>query len=157
MSHIASDGATAQALLDKNALRPGRPSLISPSDSGQRNTVAELQWLIDHGYRAGAIHADVPLRFKTWSAKGEGRSAAKHYRTETLERLKALPIDKLAANDSALFFWTLRWAENWADEIVKAWGFRHVSRAFTWAKTNRVGPGWHVGMGYGTRAGPEVC
>jgi hypothetical protein len=77
---------------------------------------APTQDAIDHrwtGFRefaagsgpAGAILADPPLRFKTWSKKGEGRSPQHHYACLTFEQLATLPMRDLAAADSWLFLW----------------------------------------------------
>jgi N6-adenosine-specific RNA methylase IME4 len=42
-------------------------------------------------------------------------------------------------------------------EVGAAWGFRYVTKAFTWAKTNRTKPGFSIGLGYWTRGGTESC
>ena len=41
--------------------------------------------------------------------------------------------------------------------MIEAWGFAHKTTAFTWAKQNESGEGWHMGQGYWTRANPEDC
>jgi N6-adenosine-specific RNA methylase IME4 len=53
----------------------------------------------------GAILADPPWSFKTWSQKGEGKSAQRHYRCMTTAELCALPVGDYAADDCALFLW----------------------------------------------------
>ena len=40
---------------------------------------------------------------------------------------------------------------------MKAWGFKYKTVAFTWVKTNKKSPSWFVGLGYYTRANPEIC
>jgi hypothetical protein len=40
---------------------------------------------------AGAIVADPPLAFATWSRKGEGRSPQHHYTCLSFEQLAAIP------------------------------------------------------------------
>ena len=37
------------------------------------------------------------------------------------------------------------------------WGFEYKTVAFTWAKTNKKSPGFFKGLGYWTRANPEMC
>ena len=45
------------------------------------------------------------IAFKTRSPKGRGRSPQHHYRCETFERLKALPVPAIAAEHAFLFLW----------------------------------------------------
>ena len=52
------------------------------------------------------IYADPPWEYKTYSKKGKGRSAERHYPTMTLEQIKALPVADIAADDCTLFMWT---------------------------------------------------
>src|SRR5262249_7891212 len=42
--------------------------------------------------RYGAIVADPPWTFQTYSERGKGRSAERHYRCMTIEEIKALPV-----------------------------------------------------------------
>jgi len=44
-----------------------------------------------------------------------------------------------------------------AFEVIQSWGFTYKTCAFTWAKLNRSGVGFHFGMGYWTRSNPELC
>jgi Transcriptional activator, adenine-specific DNA methyltransferase len=49
------------------------------------------------------IYADPPWAYRTYSKKGQGRSAESHYPTMCIEDIKALPVGELAAKDCALF------------------------------------------------------
>jgi len=99
------------------------------------------------------IYADPPWRFKVWCRDtGLGRSADAHYRTMTLDEIKAYPV--AAANDCALFLWATRPMICEALEVMDAWGFEYKTEAFTWVKTTKTGK-WHFGMGYWTRANTE--
>lgn len=111
------------------------------------------------GYRAGAIMADPPWQFMTRSSKGNNRAAANHYGTKSFEDIASLPISKLTADDCVLFLWVMDWDENleMARAVMSAWGFSHKTTAFTWAKQNPGGEGFHMGQGYWTRANPEAC
>jgi N6-adenosine-specific RNA methylase IME4 len=120
-------------------------------------TVENLHQLAASGFRAASIHADPPWKFVTRSERGEGRSANQHYRTEGMELIKRLPVDQLAADDAVLFMWMVDWCPAAAFEVMEAWGFTHKTTAFTWAKQNQSGEGWHMGQGYWTRANPEDC
>ena len=41
--------------------------------------------------------------------------------------------------------------------MLKAWGFKYKTVAFTWVKQNRKSDGLFTGMGYWTRANAEIC
>ncbi len=42
-------------------------------------------------------------------------------------------------------------------EVIKAWGFKYKTVGFTWAKQNKNDLGMFTGLGYWTRANPEMC
>jgi N6-adenosine-specific RNA methylase IME4 len=119
----------------------------------------------------GAILIDLPWPYDTYSAKGEGRSAKRHYPTMTLEEIKALPIAAYAAHDCWLFNWCPAPSTKFLIEVMEAWGFRFSGLAFSWIKTTKravvtpfavtaapgaMGP-WHMGLGHTTRANIELC
>jgi N6-adenosine-specific RNA methylase IME4 len=121
--------------------------------------VEHLHKLIANGHKFSAILADPPWHFVARSEKGEGRSASGHYTTDRTkaEQIKALPVQQLAADDCVLFMWMVDWCPQLALDVIEAWGFAHKTTAFTWAKENASGEGWHMGQGYWTRANPEDC
>ncbi len=102
----------------------------------------------------GAILIDPPWRFETYSGKGKGRSAERHYECMSYESILALDIP--AAKDCVLFLWVTDPYLEKAIEVIRAWGFKYKTVAFTWIKTNKGGEPW-TGMGYWTRANPEQC
>jgi N6-adenosine-specific RNA methylase IME4 len=103
----------------------------------------------------GAILADPPWRFQTWSKKGEGRSASRHYPTMTAGQIAGLPVEQLAAAGCALFLWTAWPHLEQALWLIEHWGFTYKTNAFTWAKIKDGKP--QTGTGYWTRANSEVC
>lgn len=114
----------------------------------------------------GAILADPPWLFSTWSAKGKGRSpdgaakggeGARHYGTMTLGQIVDMPVDEVAAKDCALFLWAIDSMLPEALRVGTAWGFTFKTVAFTWAKTDGARERFHMGMGYWTRGNPEQC
>jgi N6-adenosine-specific RNA methylase IME4 len=120
-------------------------------------TVADLKALVAAGKKYAAILADPPWEFRTYSPEGKQRSAETHYDTLSLKAIKELPVETLAADDCALFLWSI-----WADlpgaiQVVEAWGFEFKTCAFIWVKQNRDGNGLFTGMGYWTRANSEPC
>ena len=42
-------------------------------------------------------------------------------------------------------------------EVIESWGFKYKTVAFTWVKTNKKSAGYFKGLGYWTRANPEMC
>jgi N6-adenosine-specific RNA methylase IME4 len=120
--------------------------------------VAHLHELVAAGRKFPVILIDPPWEFLTHSDKGKDRSAETHYDVMTLDQIKALPVKTLAADDAVLFLWIVDWfPPELILQLIKAWDFEHKTTAFTWAKTNPNGEGWHLGQGYWTRANPETC
>jgi N6-adenosine-specific RNA methylase IME4 len=106
----------------------------------------------------GVIYADPPWSFKTFSAKGTGRSAISHFDTMSLEQLRSLPVSRLAASDCALLLWVVRWLPSRAiADLLDSWGFVEKGTIFTWVKTSKDGKCYPIGNGYSTRANPERC
>lgn len=129
------------------------------------------------------IYADPPWRMKMYSDKGRGRSPdgrmtraesrtnnpARHYETMTVDQVKALPVNHLAARDCVLFLWAIDPLLPEAIEVGRTWGFEFKTVAFVWAKLRREGSRRHelheepahklfpMGTGYWTRANPEIC
>jgi N6-adenosine-specific RNA methylase IME4 len=163
------DDAALEARIADGTIRPdmGRSDIALALKQERRaahavrtltgGTVENLHHLIASDFKAGVIYADPPWQFVTRSERGEGRSANQYYRTEGVEQIKRLPVDQLVADDAVLFLWVVDWCPSQALEVVEAWGFRHKTTAFTWAKQNASGEGWHMGQGYWTRANPEDC
>ena len=71
------------------------------------------------------IYADPPWQYRTYSKKGQGRSAESHYPTMGIEDIKALPIGELAAKDCALFMWITFPCMQEAFQVLDAWGFQY--------------------------------
>lgn len=107
--------------------------------------------------RYDVIYADPPWRFLTYSDKGKGRSAEKHYPTMAKEDIKALPVKRISAKDSVLFLWVTAPCLIEGLELIKAWGFTYKTVAFTWVKQNKRNDKPFMGLGYYTRANAEYC
>lgn len=110
------------------------------------------------------IYADPPWHFRTYSAKGKGRSADAHYDTLDLAGIKALPVAEWAAPDAVLLLWATDPLLPAALDVMRAWGFTYKTVGFYWAKLNKSAGGLHfserdffTGLGFWTRANPEPC
>lgn len=105
-----------------------------------------------------AIHVDPPWHFETWSPKGFGRHAIKHYRTMSVSQIMALPvIDLVACGQAVLFLWIPWPMLEHGMKVIEAWGFEYKTCAFCWVKTNSTNNNVWQGTGYWTRANSEVC
>ena len=104
----------------------------------------------------GVIYADPAWTFTTRSNKGKDRSPEQHYDCMTLDEIKALPVQDLAAKNCVLLLWTIDTHLPMALDVMKAWGFIYKTKGFNWVKTNRDGTPF-TGMGFWTRANPEDC
>ena len=51
------------------------------------------------------IYADPPWAYRVWSKKGQEGTAASHYSTMSVQEIKSLPVEEIAANDCVLFLW----------------------------------------------------
>lgn len=100
------------------------------------------------------IYADPPWQYRQKSIRG---SAESHYPTMSIDELCALPVQRLAAADCALFLWTTFPQLPDAFKLVDAWGFSYKTAAFVWVKKNKVSDSWFFGPGFWTRANAEVC
>ena len=112
------------------------------------------------GHRYGAILADPPWRFETWSAKGRGRSADRHYPVMDLAASRPCPSAswrRAGCRALPVVIWTMLPC---ALEVIAAWGFRYKTCGFDWMKAD---PAQHpvvvpsMGCGFWSRANTEPC
>jgi N6-adenosine-specific RNA methylase IME4 len=80
----------------------------------------------------------------------------------SLAEIKALPVPEWAADDCVLLLWTTDPLLEKAFEIVRAWGFTYKTVGFYWAKLKRADTSFSegsffTGLGFWTRANPELC
>lgn len=100
------------------------------------------------------VYADPPWSYRNSGGRGV---AANHYSTMSLEEIKGLPVGGLVGRDAVLFLWVTMPLLREGLEVVEAWGFRYITCAFTWVKTNSKSGGWFWGMGGWTRSNAEIC
>ena len=107
--------------------------------------------------RYSVIYADPPWTFRTWSSKGKGRSAERHYPCMSKAEIQRLPVQDMAAEDCVLFLWVTFPCLQEGLELIKAWGFKYKTVAFTWVKRCKRSDNFFAGIGYWTRANAEIC
>jgi N6-adenosine-specific RNA methylase IME4 len=104
------------------------------------------------------IYADPPWAYpKTGGTKNSRGMAKQFYPTMSLEPIKNLPVEDIAADDSVLFLWATYPQLPNALEVIRAWGFTYFGLGFEWIKRNPNTGKDSFGMGYWTRANPECC
>lgn len=59
-----------------------------------------------------------------------------HYRTMTLDAIKRLPVEQLAADNAHLYLWTTNAFMVEAHEVARAWGFKPKT-ILTWVKIKK--------------------
>ncbi|AZB63900.1 DNA methyltransferase [Cereibacter sphaeroides] len=100
------------------------------------------------------IMADPPWSFSTWSDKGHGKSAQRHYTCRSAEWVRGLPVAEVLAGPNCLLW---LWATNpmlpAAFDVLEAWGFQFRT-AGHWAKRTRHGK-LAFGTGYILRCAGE--
>lgn len=126
--------------------------------------IEDLGKLALSGYRARLVGMDPQWKFLTRSAAGDGRSANVHYKTEEVDKIKNLPVGEVTADDAIACMWMVDWCPQDALDLLAHYGFKHITTAWTWIKTNGDGAldiwspsTWHMGQGFWTRANPEDC
>lgn len=123
------------------------------------------------------IYADPPWHYNNRKTGGErndktkfGGGAMKHYPLMPDADLLAMRpfIDSLADKNCALFMWATMPRLDFAIELLKGWGFRYATNAFTWVKHKKklsvsevlgdqmLDHNWVYGPGYYTASNVEV-
>lgn len=114
------------------------------------------------------IYADPPWPYNNPQSTDPSRGG-KTYATMTLEQIKQLPVQRIAAPDCVLFLWATMPKLREAFEVIDAWGFKYITCAFTWVKLNPTGrlltkgkdvllhKGVYSGLGYWTNGNAELC
>ena len=114
------------------------------------------------------FRARTALQMSNWTSR---RDAERHYNVMGVDDIAAMPVKELAAPDAHLLMWITGplLIEGKHLAIMKAWGFKPSSIAFTWVKLRRSidmrqlrltatqESDLHVGLGLTTRKNAEFC
>ncbi len=90
--------------------------------------------------RYGVVYADPAWQIDVWSPDTANAVPENHYPTMAVEEIKALDVERMAADDSVLFLWATVPLHLQALDVMEAWGFDYKSH-FVWAK-DRIGTGY---------------
>jgi len=99
------------------------------------------------------IYADPPWHY--WD--GGNKNQSLHYQTMSLTEIMALPVSKIADNNSILFLWVTYPILQDAFRVIEAWGFKYSTAGFVWVKRNKNSDSYFFGNGSWTRANSELC
>lgn len=102
------------------------------------------------------IYADPPWTYNN-PKNNDPRMGGITYPTMSLENIKSLPVDGLADKDCALFMWVTMPKLQEGLEVIKAWGFKYTTCAFTWVKLNPKNDNIYSGLGHWTNGNAELC
>jgi N6-adenosine-specific RNA methylase IME4 len=128
------------------------------------------------------VLADPPWSYNTWKSQ-KSRTADSKYPVLPLQDIKAMPMQSILADNAAVFLWVTAPMLNVQLDVLKSWGLRYVTVAFTWVKLGRkpldvaksqaermagnpiayagASPAMphklHMGLGHYTRANAEFC
>ena len=105
------------------------------------------------------IYADPPWRYNARNNPNTkfGGGVHAHYPTMSFEEIKELPIEKITAEDCALFLWTTFPYIDKQLEVFSAWGFEYKTLGFSWIKLNKRNQQPFFGTGYYTKSNCECC
>lgn len=98
--------------------------------------------------RFKTIICDAPWDKNMCSRSGYG-GAIKHYDLMSVERIKELPVDRLAAKDSHIYMWCLSSNVDQAIDVIRHWGYRFIT-TIKWVKPK-------MGCGNYWRSASELC
>lgn len=108
------------------------------------------------GKKFQIIYADPGWQYQDKAAAGK-RGAEQKYNVMDINDICELPVNKIAADSCVLFMWVTMPMLPAGIDVIKAWGFKYKTVAFTWVKRNKISMNWHFGMGWWTRANAEIC
>ena len=114
-----------------------------------------------HQKKYQIIYADPPWSYND-KMSGHSFSLDHEYETQSKNWIANLPIKEISEKDCVLFLWAVSPQLPEAIEVMKAWGFKYKTCAFSWMKANpyklfAMEEDIYMGFGYWTRANSEVC
>jgi N6-adenosine-specific RNA methylase IME4 len=138
--------------LENEAIRNGNgKDKAQPGAYQQDNSLvvigdARQMDLTQFPHRYGVIIADPPWPYQQWSERKHGAAKAT-YDLMTMEDLYKMPVPELAADNCILFLWGTWPKLPEAVDLMKVWGFEHVT-GFPWVKTNKRDSDPFYGVGF---------
>ena len=105
------------------------------------------------------IYADPAWRYGDKRKTLKGYTGAEtHYKTMSISEIKELPVREISSENSALFIWVVMPLLQEGLDVIKAWGFKYKTCAFSWMKTNKSSDKlFGRGVGSYTMPNIELC
>jgi N6-adenosine-specific RNA methylase IME4 len=101
------------------------------------------------------IYADPPWSYSAW-AKHKHVAVANKYQVMSIQELKNLPVAEISEADSILLMWATYPNLPEALDLMKTWGYKYRTVAFTWVKQNIKSDSIFLGLGHYTRGNAEI-
>lgn len=110
----------------------------------------------------GAILADPPWAYVTWSNKSDAAHGVPDYNQMNAGDIGAMDVGAVAAETSVLFLWATWPTLPDAMQVIERWGFTYKTCAFCWLKGDpyrlfALEEDIYMGLGHWTRANSEPC
>lgn len=102
------------------------------------------------------VSCDIPW-FYNDRLNGTVKGASSHYPVMKTKDICDFPVNNLTTDNALLFMWVTAPCIPDGLEVIKAWGFKYITVAFTWMKLNKSGWGLFYGIGAYTSANAEFC
>ncbi len=104
------------------------------------------------------IYADPPWYYNSRNNPSTkfARGVHGHYSVMKTDEICDLPIKEIVADDAALILWVTFPRLKDGLKVMEAWGFRYVTVAFNWFKTNKNGNPF-FGVGYYSKSNSEIA
>ena len=105
------------------------------------------------------IYADPAWQYGDKRKTLKGYTGAEtHYKTMSISEIKELPIRDISSDNSILFIWVVMPLLQEGLDVIKAWGFKYKTCAFSWMKTNKSSDKlFGRGVGHYTMPNIELC
>jgi N6-adenosine-specific RNA methylase IME4 len=79
------------------------------------------------------------------------------YDVMSVQDMCDMPVKDIADKNCSLFIWVTMPKLQEVFPIIDAWGFKYITCAFTWIKTNPKSGGIYSGLGHWTNGNAELC
>jgi len=99
------------------------------------------------------IYADPPWEYEFSRTRSR---AINDYPVMDMKAICDLDVKSIADDNAMLLMWVTFPKLEQAFPVIEAWGFKYVTNAFTWVKTNQSKTAFW-GMGYYTRSNAKIC
>ena len=86
-----------------------------------------------------------------------GGGSYAQYPMMDLKDICKLPVKNICNDNSFLFLWVTMPYLMRANQVIEAWGFKYITTAFTWVKTNKNSGTIFKGIGNYTKHNAELC